>query len=95
MYNSELESMADRGLGAALAQANSVYAVSHLYRVIRGSVTRVSLHYFKMLSCSRCYLCVYSKAYSYTHCPVFNLLHVVIVAVDAISSSTRHVLFIV
>ncbi|XP_070814203.1 secreted phosphoprotein 24 [Chaetodon trifascialis] len=41
VYNSELESMADRGLGAALAQANSMYAVSHLYRVTRGSVTRV------------------------------------------------------
>lgn len=44
--------MADRGLGAALAQVNSVYAVSHLYRVTRGSVTRVSLHIPKdILSC--------------------------------------------
>ncbi|XP_073318253.1 secreted phosphoprotein 24 [Pagrus major] len=41
LYNSELESMANRGLGAALAQVNSVYAVSHLYRVTRGSVSRV------------------------------------------------------
>lgn len=44
LYNSELESMANRGLGAALEQVNSVYAVSHLYRVTRGSVNRVSLH---------------------------------------------------
>ena len=44
LYNPELESMANRGLGAALAQVNTVYAVSHLYRVTRGSVTRVSLH---------------------------------------------------
>lgn len=52
LHNSELESMADRGLGAALAQVNSVYAVSHLYRVTRGSVTRVSLHIPKdILSC--------------------------------------------
>ncbi|XP_029306656.1 secreted phosphoprotein 24 [Cottoperca gobio] len=41
LYNSELESMANRGLGAALAQVNSVYAVGHLYRVTRGSVTKV------------------------------------------------------
>ncbi|XP_008299939.1 secreted phosphoprotein 24 [Stegastes partitus] len=41
LYNSELESMAERGLGAALAQVNSVYAVGHLYRVTRGYVTRV------------------------------------------------------
>nr|XP_046238195.1 secreted phosphoprotein 24 [Scatophagus argus] len=41
LYNSELESMADRGLGAAVAQVNSMYAVRHLYRVTRGSVTRV------------------------------------------------------
>ncbi|XP_030265281.1 secreted phosphoprotein 24 [Sparus aurata] len=41
LYNSELESMANRGLGAALEQVNSVYAVSHLYRVTRGSVNRV------------------------------------------------------
>lgn len=43
VYNSELESMANRGLGAALTEVNSVYAVSHLYRVTRGSVSRVSL----------------------------------------------------
>ncbi|XP_051284238.1 secreted phosphoprotein 24 [Dicentrarchus labrax] len=41
LYNSELESLADRGLGASLAEVNSVYAVSLLYRVTRGSVTRV------------------------------------------------------
>ncbi|XP_049919006.1 secreted phosphoprotein 24 isoform X1 [Epinephelus moara] len=41
VYNSELESMANRGLGAALTEVNSVYAVSHLYRVTRGSVSRV------------------------------------------------------
>ncbi|XP_035533708.1 secreted phosphoprotein 24 [Morone saxatilis] len=41
LYNSELESLADRGLGTSLAEVNSVYAVSHLYRVTRGSVTRV------------------------------------------------------
>uniref|UniRef100_A0A3P8S3N9 Secreted phosphoprotein 24 n=1 Tax=Amphiprion percula TaxID=161767 RepID=A0A3P8S3N9_AMPPE len=41
VHNSELESMADRGLGAALAQVNSVYAVRYLYRVTRGYVTRV------------------------------------------------------
>ncbi|XP_074483454.1 secreted phosphoprotein 24 isoform X2 [Sebastes fasciatus] len=41
LYNSELESMADRGLGAALAEVNSAYAVGHLYRVTRGSVSRV------------------------------------------------------
>ncbi|XP_071380694.1 secreted phosphoprotein 24 [Centroberyx affinis] len=41
VYNSELASLADRGLGAALAQVNSMYAVGHLYRVTRGSVTRV------------------------------------------------------
>lgn len=35
--------MADRGLGAALAEVNSAYAVGHLYRVTRGSVSRVSL----------------------------------------------------
>lgn len=44
MYYSELESMADRGLGAVVAQINSVYAVSHLYRVTRGYVKKVSLH---------------------------------------------------
>ncbi|KAF1371766.1 hypothetical protein PFLUV_G00272510 [Perca fluviatilis] len=41
LYNSELESMANRGLGAALAEVNSVYAVNHLYRVTQGSVKRV------------------------------------------------------
>lgn len=42
LYDSELGAMADRGLTAALARVNSVYAVSHLYRVTRGSVTKVS-----------------------------------------------------
>ncbi|XP_042369185.1 secreted phosphoprotein 24 [Plectropomus leopardus] len=41
LYNSELQAVANRGLGAALAEANSVYAVSHLYRVTHGSVSRV------------------------------------------------------
>ncbi|KAM9334041.1 secreted phosphoprotein 24 [Symphorus nematophorus] len=41
LYSAELESMANRGLGATLAQVNTVYAASHLYRVTRGSVTRV------------------------------------------------------
>ncbi|XP_054479592.1 secreted phosphoprotein 24 isoform X2 [Anoplopoma fimbria] len=41
LYKSELESMAERGLGAALAEVNSVYAVGHLYRVTRGSVKRI------------------------------------------------------
>uniref|UniRef100_A0A8D0ANB6 Secreted phosphoprotein 24 n=1 Tax=Sander lucioperca TaxID=283035 RepID=A0A8D0ANB6_SANLU len=41
LYNSELEALANRGLGAALAEVNSVYAVNHLYRVTRGSVKRV------------------------------------------------------
>ncbi|XP_070712048.1 secreted phosphoprotein 24 [Pempheris klunzingeri] len=41
LFNSELEAMANRGLEASLAQVNSVYAASHLYRVTRGSVTRV------------------------------------------------------
>uniref|UniRef100_A0A3B4VGZ3 Secreted phosphoprotein 24 n=1 Tax=Seriola dumerili TaxID=41447 RepID=A0A3B4VGZ3_SERDU len=41
LQNSELESMATRGLEAALAEVNSVYAINHLYRVTRGSVTRV------------------------------------------------------
>ena len=55
MYNSELESMANRGLGAALEQVNSMYAVSHLYRVTRGSVNRVSLHirFIKLLFTGR------------------------------------------
>ncbi|XP_075951111.1 secreted phosphoprotein 24 isoform X3 [Anarhichas minor] len=41
LYNSALEALADRGLGAALAEVNSVYAANHLYRVTRGSVTRI------------------------------------------------------
>ncbi|XP_028256288.1 secreted phosphoprotein 24 [Parambassis ranga] len=41
LYNPELESLADRGLQAALAEVNSAFAVSHLYRATRGSVTRV------------------------------------------------------
>ncbi|KAJ4924376.1 hypothetical protein JOQ06_000616 [Pogonophryne albipinna] len=41
LYDSELGAMADRGLTAALARVNSVYAVSHLYRATRGSVTKV------------------------------------------------------
>nr|XP_019964184.1 PREDICTED: secreted phosphoprotein 24 isoform X2 [Paralichthys olivaceus] len=41
LSNSELASMSNRGLGAALAEVNSLYAVSHLYRVTQGSVTRV------------------------------------------------------
>ncbi|XP_039997871.1 secreted phosphoprotein 24 [Xiphias gladius] len=41
LQNSELESMAERGLGAALAEVNSVYAVSQLYRVTQGSITRI------------------------------------------------------
>ncbi|XP_040035628.2 secreted phosphoprotein 24 isoform X1 [Gasterosteus aculeatus] len=36
-----LESLAERGLAAALAEVNSVHAASHLYRVTKGSVTRV------------------------------------------------------
>uniref|UniRef100_A0A669BMR9 Secreted phosphoprotein 24 n=1 Tax=Oreochromis niloticus TaxID=8128 RepID=A0A669BMR9_ORENI len=41
LYNSELQSAADSALGAALAEVNSVYAASHLYRVTTGSVTKV------------------------------------------------------
>ncbi|XP_044201186.1 secreted phosphoprotein 24 isoform X1 [Thunnus albacares] len=41
LHSPELEAMADKGLVAALAEVNSVYAVNHLYRVTRGSVTRV------------------------------------------------------
>ncbi|XP_010769499.1 secreted phosphoprotein 24 [Notothenia coriiceps] len=41
LYDSELGAMADRGLTVALARVNSVYAVSHLYRATRGSVTKV------------------------------------------------------
>uniref|UniRef100_A0A665TZ63 Secreted phosphoprotein 24 n=1 Tax=Echeneis naucrates TaxID=173247 RepID=A0A665TZ63_ECHNA len=40
-FNSELESMSNKGLDAALAEANSMYAVSRLYRVIQASVTRL------------------------------------------------------
>ncbi len=47
LYNSELEAMAGKGLEAALAQANSLYAVSHLYRVTRASVKRVRQHILK------------------------------------------------
>ena len=36
-----MASLADRGLAASLAEVNSMYAVSHVYRVTRGSVTRV------------------------------------------------------
>ncbi|XP_056157119.1 secreted phosphoprotein 24 [Lampris incognitus] len=39
--NSELASMSNRGLVVALAEVNSIYAVSRLYQVTRGSVTRV------------------------------------------------------
>nr|XP_020447915.1 secreted phosphoprotein 24 [Monopterus albus] len=41
LYNLELESMADRGFGASLAEVNSLYAVNHLYRVTQGSISRV------------------------------------------------------
>ncbi|KAM3857149.1 secreted phosphoprotein 24 [Diretmus argenteus] len=41
VYNSELASMADRSLGVALAEVNTIYATRHLYRVTHGSVTRV------------------------------------------------------
>ncbi|XP_026157703.1 secreted phosphoprotein 24 isoform X2 [Mastacembelus armatus] len=41
LYNSELQSMAERGLGAALAEVNSVYAISHFYRATRGSIKRL------------------------------------------------------
>uniref|UniRef100_A0A8C2WWY9 Secreted phosphoprotein 24 n=1 Tax=Cyclopterus lumpus TaxID=8103 RepID=A0A8C2WWY9_CYCLU len=40
LYYSELTSLADRGLGAALAQVNSEY-VRYLYRVSRGSVKKI------------------------------------------------------
>lgn len=36
--------MGDRGFRAAVAQINSVYAVSHLYRATQGQVKKVSLH---------------------------------------------------
>ncbi|XP_041835102.1 secreted phosphoprotein 24 [Melanotaenia boesemani] len=41
LQKSELESMANRALGAALAEVNSIIAVSHLFRVTQGSITRV------------------------------------------------------
>ncbi|XP_038575042.1 secreted phosphoprotein 24-like [Micropterus salmoides] len=41
LHNTELESMAEWGLGAVLAEVNSAYAVSHLYRVTQGFVTSV------------------------------------------------------
>ncbi|KAM6893198.1 secreted phosphoprotein 24 isoform 4-T4 [Lycodopsis pacificus] len=41
LHTAELEALADRGLGAALAEVNAVYAANHLYRVTRGSVTRI------------------------------------------------------
>uniref|UniRef100_A0A3P9BLW7 Secreted phosphoprotein 24 n=1 Tax=Maylandia zebra TaxID=106582 RepID=A0A3P9BLW7_9CICH len=41
LHNSELQSAADSALGAALAEVNSVYAASHLYRVTTGSVAKV------------------------------------------------------
>ncbi|KAK2856828.1 hypothetical protein Q5P01_005563 [Channa striata] len=41
LYNSGLGSVANSGLEAALAEVNSVYAVSHLYRVTKASVKRV------------------------------------------------------
>ncbi|KAM3585181.1 uncharacterized protein V6R79_009652 [Siganus canaliculatus] len=41
MYSSELESMAERGLEAAMTQVNSAYAVNGLYRPTRASVARV------------------------------------------------------
>ncbi|CAN9498427.1 unnamed protein product [Ophioblennius macclurei] len=41
LRNPELQSAAGRGLGQALAEVNSVYATSHLYRVTQGSVSKV------------------------------------------------------
>ncbi|KAM8904112.1 secreted phosphoprotein 24 [Spinachia spinachia] len=41
LSNPGLESLAERGLAAALVEINSVHAVSHLYRVTRASVTRM------------------------------------------------------
>ncbi|XP_026219289.1 secreted phosphoprotein 24 [Anabas testudineus] len=40
-YYSEAQSMAARALGAAVAESNSVYAFSHLYRPTQGYVKRV------------------------------------------------------
>lgn len=51
LHSSDLASKAERGLGAAVAQLNSVYVTRNLYRPTSGSVTRVSL------PCSRTYLC--------------------------------------
>lgn len=71
--------MADRGLGAALAQVNSLYAGSHLYRVTRGSLTKVGqlkdFFFFQTLltgstSCKRWVFkvkqlqCVYDKCHT-------------------------------
>lgn len=44
LHHSEQESVADRGLGAAVALVNSMYAVSHLYRATRAKVRKVSLY---------------------------------------------------
>ncbi|CAG5932827.1 unnamed protein product [Menidia menidia] len=41
LYRSELQSMADKGLGAALAEVNSAYAVSNLFRASRATVKKV------------------------------------------------------
>ncbi|XP_075872645.1 secreted phosphoprotein 24 [Nelusetta ayraudi] len=41
VHGSDTASMADRGLEAAVAQVNSAYAASYLYRPTRGSVTKV------------------------------------------------------
>ncbi|XP_053170626.1 secreted phosphoprotein 24 isoform X1 [Scomber japonicus] len=41
LSNPELEAMAEKALGAALTEVNTVYAASRLYRVTHGSVTRV------------------------------------------------------
>ncbi|KAM9836035.1 secreted phosphoprotein 24 [Aulostomus maculatus] len=41
LSNPALETMANKGLAAALAKANSIYATSHLFRVTEGSVKRV------------------------------------------------------
>ncbi|XP_029941643.1 secreted phosphoprotein 24-like [Salarias fasciatus] len=41
VHNAELQSAASRGLGAALAEVNSVYAASRLYRATRASVSKV------------------------------------------------------
>ncbi|KAK2880331.1 hypothetical protein Q8A73_023029 [Channa argus] len=41
LYNPGLRSVANRGLEAALAEVNSVYAVSNLYKVTQASVKKV------------------------------------------------------